>query len=259
MDLLFKYGARRKSDMRCANNRKIIENFLRTAPLKALLHAPFGVGKTVIAYMIVKGLFCTAEPLMRPCGDCPNCLFVGERLKEKDSVRVQVPGAGSFEVVDCTKLSVQYAMWLREEIMVYANKPIIYVLDEFDQAKPEIQNIFLKLLEIEMTCSMILCFAEINTDRVVQPLLQRVTLLTPQKATVAELLPLVKLVTDGEGIPVVDASAPEMLVNVCARIPRVLLMALQMLAFDGEGLSLKSVQQVALKLQIINAGKEKSK
>jgi len=105
---------------------------------------------------------------------------------------------------------------------------------------------------------LIFCFASTSTDAIAQPLLQRLHEFVLRKPEVDELLPLVGRVIEGEKIPFQDEAVLKELINLCGRIPRVVLKALEMLAFDGKGISPKTVHGVISSLEIINNGKAKS-
>lgn len=229
-------------------------NMLRNAPMNVALIGRFGTGKSTLAQLITQGLFCDAAQEKKPCGDCPACTFVRKHWRREGLH--WVPGAELsrtdwFKVFDCTKTVPTQIMRLREEISVYGRVPRIFVFDEFHRATLPTQELFLQFLEDGLPCSMVFCYALENIGRVNEAIRQRLHPFEIRRAEPAALLALVHRVAACEGLQIKDPASPEMLIDICDGIPRVILSALEMLAMEGEGLSESGVQRLASRIQLI--------
>jgi replication-associated recombination protein RarA len=156
-------------------------------------------------------------------------------------------------------LAMEHMAAIREDMTLYADCPGIYVFDEFHRSSSAVQMAFLKLLETSLRCSTLFCFASANTDSVTQPLLQRLNIFCLERPTAAEFAPLIRRISGLENIQIMEPAAPEALANACGRIPRVVLKALEMLAFDGEALSRASIAELCKRLSKIESGTENTK
>lgn len=255
---LFKYGPDRLSKILGEANQRAIQRAIRGAPLKRALIAAFGLGKTTFTHLILMGLYCSGPLDHRPCGDCANCRYIRQRLREHPFLRECPPEGGPFEVIDCTRLRPADMKRLVDELLVFATRPRIVVFDEFHVVPQEVQPAFLKLVEADIPVTLLFCFAEVNTGLISQALLQRLSPpLLPRRPVVEEFHPLVLRILKEEQITLVDEAAIDVLVEVCGRVPRLVLNSMEEIRDRGEGLSLTVVEDLAEGLQIIGQGKNK--
>jgi hypothetical protein len=239
-------------------NRRIVDKCLKYPRKKRAFVGGFGDGKTAITHSVVMGLSCTAAPGERPCGSCASCRYIFDCLKSKPFGRDRAPGGHEFALIDCTRLRAPDMKMLTDDIMVFASKPAIFVFDEFHDVDQEVQLKFLKLLEAEVACMLLFCFPYVETHLISKAILQRLSPpFIPSKPTVEEFKPLLKRIMDAEMIPLVDPEAQDQLINVCGRVPRLVLSAMEEVRDEGEGLSLAVVEMLAERLSIIGDGKEK--
>jgi hypothetical protein len=238
----------------------MVARLIRYTGQKRALVSEFGTGKTASTHQVAAGLNCQAALEDRPCGICENCVFTYQRLAAYPSVLDRPSGGKKFWFLDTSRTEREVIQKLAEELTVYADPPGLIVLDEFQNAGEEIQQLLLKLVELKTSCTILVCFARLDAHHLTKALLQRLSPpLTPIKPTVEEFLPLIQRVLSQESIPLVDSGAPALLSKVCGRVPRLVLRVLEEVKAENEGLSCAIVESIATRLRIAGEGKEREK
>lgn len=237
------------------------QQLVHRAPFQVALTEFIGGGKSTLGCLMTKHLHCETEQERRPCASCPACLEVEAKWWRTGLGPIGMPGEGIFgsnwfRVFDCTTLLPTDVKAIRDEFSLYGRMPKVYVFDELHRAQVPTQELFLKLLEEDLPGSMIFCIAKDHIGRITKALLQRLYILDIGKPEPEELLALVKRVTEGERIEVVDAGAPECLIEECACVPRDILNGLEIVAIEGRGLSLQAVKRVAARIRLVGQAKE---
>ncbi len=256
VSFLCKYGPDRLSQVLGEANRRAIARTIRGSPLMRALIAAFGLGKTTFTHLILMGLYCLAEGETRPCGECANCRYIRQRVSEHPFLRDRPPVGDPFEIIDCTRLRAGDMKRLVDELLIFATRPRIVVFDEFHVVPKEIQSEFLKLTEARIPVTLLFSFAEVNTGSISQALLQRLAPpLMPRRPATEEFHPLIRRILEAEDVALVDEGAIDTLVEVCGRVPRLVLNSMQEIKIRGEGLSSAVVEDLAEGLQIIGDGK----
>lgn len=260
LDFCAKYAPDRKGELLGEANQRIVAKLIRHRPQKKALVTEYGGGKTAITHQVAAGFNCQADLDQRPCGGCEGCVYTYHKVRSSHSIRDRAPGGAKFWMLDTTRVGIEVIRSLSEDLTIYADPPELVVMDEFQNASEEIQQPLLKLLELKTGCTFIFCFARFNAHHLTKALLQRLSPpLTPVKPAVEEFYPLIERVLKRESIQLVDQDAPKLLVNVCGRVPRLVLKALEEVKVEEQGLSIRVVEAIAAQLSITGEGKERTK
>jgi hypothetical protein len=209
------------------------------------LIAPYGFGKTSLAILIMAASSCL-DPNQenRPCGQCDNCLNLRRHFESNcygglDFIKTPATGATTLLDMNLTTKEIIYE-WGCLEDRVHLR---VVVFDEFQECS--YQRIFLKRLEVPgKYTSFVFCIPQDKLHQISEPLLQRMALVELTKPSTSALLPLVKRVTDGEEILVLEPTAPQHLVEVCNNTPRLILNGLEKLKGRSAGLSRDAVDEI---------------
>lgn len=251
MNFRKKYVPKTFADMVGAKAVTEALSLLALLPLQVAISLPYGMGKTTWAYLFVKFIFCNAAAAVRPCGICAECLWVDRNWGVGDG-SVWVPGgelhSDWFRVVDFTKATPNQIKDLRDHIDYFNIMPKALVLDEFHSAVAPTQRLFLKLLEQDLTGSMIFCFAADNIESVIEPLRQRLHPFMPEKPTTNELIAYTKRIAAAEAIEIGSDAVVEQLVNAAYGVPRNILGGLELAFVDGRKLKTENIKHICKRL-----------
>lgn len=260
IDFCTKYAPRSLGELLGVGNQRLVSKIIAYRGQKRVLAAEFGTGKTAATHQVAAGLNCRAPLPLRPCGICAQCVFTYKALGESPSVMACPPDGEKFWILDTSRAGVEVVRGLTDALTVFAGPPGLVVFDEFQNAGEDVQQQLLKLFEIKLNSTILVCLARVDAQHLTKALLQRLSPpLVPTKPTVAEFAPLIQRVLTAESIPLVDPGAPELLTNVCGRVPRLVLKALEEIKIEESGLSLRVVEAIASRLRIAGEGKEREK
>lgn len=216
---------------------KILRNIVKSGhlPNGMLIHGPAGSGKTSLAHVFMKALYCQncSEDV---CGECKECLD----FEELFSAEYQGP-----YVFDCTRINEK----VLEEIFQNTFWPPkrmgrkIYVFDEFHRARAPLQEKLLKPLEAREDRLLIFCLIDLKT--VSEAFRQRVMVLKTNRPEFGELIPWLQKICDSEGINIKDGNALRQIALSGDRLPRECLSLLEKISFLGEPLTTNLVKEFA--------------
>ncbi|OGR41975.1 MAG: hypothetical protein A2X35_11760 [Elusimicrobia bacterium GWA2_61_42] len=260
MDFTDKYGIGKYDEMLTKQRRRIVESFCQNAPMTIGLKASFGVGKTATGLTMVKALHCEAPSGQRPCGLCAACLDVEKRIKGSPSADLSFLSGTIWggRIWNSPRLTSASMDEVEEMLFSYGGAPKVYFFDEFHRASIAVQERFLKILDARLRTSMLFAFATEHEHRITKPLLERFHICHLNPPAAVELIALVARVCATEDIEVLAPAAQMLLVRGSGRNPRLILKALQILAFDGSPLSEETVQGALEVLKTVDNGREKS-
>lgn len=139
-----------------SGNRRVKETLNRQEQGRGLAHAylisgPKGSGRHTLAGLLAAAMLCTGNG-EKPCGVCPNCRRVLEKIH---------PDVSSLSE-DGKPFSVDQVRELRRDAYIRPNQGTrkIYILDQADRMNASAQNAMLKLLEEGPAYSVFLLLAE---------------------------------------------------------------------------------------------------
>lgn len=237
-DLRGKYRPKRFSEF-VGNKKaiKVVKGIIKSgrAPMGILFHGPPGSGKTSLAYVFVKGLYCE-NFTDDVCDECHNC-------KSFNMYNDIYSPLLKYSHHDCTKINLKNLGF--DYLGDTSNKlhRAIHIFDEFHRAKEPIQEFLLSSLEHNK--SFFLIFCSIGVDKIKEAFGQRVMMLPIQPPEYDEIIPWLKRICELEGLAIKDAGALKQVGVSANRLPRECLSLLEKIKFLDEPLTTTNVKEAA--------------
>jgi DNA polymerase-3 subunit gamma/tau len=167
-----------------------------------LFAGPRGTGKTSMARILAKGLNCAQGPTPEPDGTCHAC--------------VSIAAGTSLDVIEMDAASQRGIDDIREIRDRVVLQPVegrykVYILDEAHQLTDAAWNALLKLIE-EPPPHLVFVFCTTDLSKVLPTVRSRCQTFVFQRPRLQELLKVLRLVADAEGI-----DAPDQALSLIAR------------------------------------------
>ena len=236
-DFRLKYRPRKLSDF--IGNQGLIE-MARTIiqskkrPKGIIIHGPSGTGKTSIAEVLVKGLFC--ENFNGDlCGNCQSC----------KSLRDEFNGDGlQFTAHDCTELDRTGLRTIIRELdfSFSASYGNVHIFDEFDQTRDNLQGMLHRVLELKKDIFFVFCLIDLKAIK--GAFRDRCMTLKTVRPEVDDLTPWLQRICDSEGITVKNGDALKQLALSADRVPRRCIAILEKICVSGKPLTTQMVREI---------------
>ena len=218
-------------------------------PQTIMFYGEKGTGKTTIARLLVKNLSCLTAKNGEACGECNNC----KRLDDSYITTGKAPQnmyVKELNIADLRGVADAEVIVSDMKKSVGFNRKRIFILDEMQQASPEAQSAFLKIME-EPIPNLYVIMCTTHPDKITEALASRFKRFRVKRPKVTEIAGRLEFIARSEGVRY-DKNALRIIANHHKNNPRESINQLEILAVTTEyDLTVKNVEE---QLEMVSKG-----